>query len=240
MRPLVSENRDGVCWGLLVLLFLVSSAWGLYKWIDKVDGIIEAWFAGEQAGNAIADVLLGNYNPSGKLPITFPKRWEDCSAFGTYRTKDSVTEYSDGIFVGYRHFDKNDIEPLFPFGFGLSYTSFTYENLKINSKMFQSSDELKFTVDVKNSGNVNGAEIVQVYLSDLKSSVERPVKELKAFKKVFLREGESKTLEFSLDKSSLSFFDPEINNWRAEPGEFEILVGSSSRNIRLREKFTLK
>ena len=106
--------------------------------------------------------------------------------------------------------------------------------------MFQSSDELKFTVDVKNSGNVNGAEIVQVYLSDLKSSVERPVKELKAFKKVFLREGESKTLEFSLDKSSLSFFDPEINNWRAEPGEFEILVGSSSRNIRLREKFTLK
>jgi beta-glucosidase len=210
------------------------------KWIDKVDGIIEAWFAGEQAGNAIADVLLGNYNPSGKLPITFPKRWEDCSAFGTYHTKDSVTEYSDGIFVGYRHFDKNNIEPLFPFGFGLSYTSFTYENLKINSKILQSSDELKFTVDIKNTGNVNGAEIAQVYLSDLKSSVERPVKELKAFKKVFLREGESKTLEFSLDKSSLSFFDPEIKNWRAERGEFEILVGSSSKDIRLREKFTLK
>ena len=222
-----------------IIVLTTGSPVLMEKWVNKIDGLIEAWFAGEEAGNAIADVLLGNYNPSGKLPVTFPKQWEDCSAFGTYHTKDSVTVYSDGIFVGYRHFDKNNIEPLFPFGFGLSYTSFSYENLKINSSAIQPSDNLKFTVDIKNRGDRDGAEIVQVYINDLKSSIERPVKELKAFKKIFLKKGESKTLEFSLDKSSLSFFDPAVKDWIAEPGDFEILVGSSSRDIKLKQRFTL-
>jgi len=209
------------------------------KWLNKIDGLLEIWFGGQEIGNAVADVLLGNHNPSGKLPITFPKRWEDCSAFPTYKAKDSITEYSDGIFVGYRHFDKYNIEPLFPFGFGLSYTAFSFDNLKLNSQSMKQNDELKFSVDIKNTGNMDGSEIIQVYISDLKSSLERPLKELKAFKRVFLKKGESKKIEFSIDKSALSFFDPEGKTWIAEPGDFEILVGSSSRDIKLRQKFTL-
>jgi len=209
------------------------------KWLNKIDGLLEIWFGGQEIGNAVADVLLGNCNPSGKLPITFPKRWEDCSAFSTYKAKDSITEYSDGIFVGYRHFDKYNIEPLFPFGFGLSYTAFSFDNLKLNSQSMKQNDELKFSVDIKNTGNIDGSEIIQVYISDLKSSLERPLKELKAFKRVFLKKGESKKIEFSIDKSALSFFDPEGKTWIAEPGDFEILVGSSSRDIKLRQKFTL-
>ncbi len=209
------------------------------KWLNKIDGLLEIWFGGQEIGNAVADVLLGNHNPSGKLPITFPKRWEDCSAFPTYKAKDSITEYSDGIFVGYRHFDKYNIEPLFPFGFGLSYTAFSFDNLKLNSQSMKQNDELKFSVDIKNTGNMDGSEIIQVYISDLKSSLERPLKELKAFKRVFLKKGESKKIEFSIDKSSLSFFDPEGKTWIAESGDFEILIGSSSRDIKLRQKFTL-
>ncbi len=210
------------------------------KWIDKIDGLLEIWFGGQEIGNAVADVLLGNYNPSGKLPITFPKRWEDCSSFSTYKAKDSVTEYSDGIFVGYRHFDKYNIEPLFPFGFGLSYTSFSYNNLNLKNAAIHQDGELKFSVDIKNTGSMDGAEIIQVYISDLISSVERPIKELKAFKKIFLKKGESKKVEFSINKSSLSFFDLEKRTWIAEPGDFEILVGSSSKDIKLKEKFTLQ
>ena len=209
------------------------------KWIDKISGLVETWFGGEEVGNAIANVLLGNYNPSGKLPMTFPKRWEDCSAYPTYKARDSVTEYSDGIFVGYRHFDKYGIEPLFPFGFGLSYTTFSYDNLNLNSSSININDELRFSIDIRNTGNMDGAEIVQVYIKDLKSSVERPVKELKAFKKVFLKKGETKRVDFALDKSALSFFDPVKKEWIAEPGEFEVLVGSSSRDIKLKDKFTL-
>lgn len=210
------------------------------KWINKVDGLLEAWFAGEQAGNAIAEVLLGETNPSGKLPVTFPKRWEDCSAFNTYKKEDGTTRYKDGIYVGYRHFEKNNIKPLFPFGFGLSYTTFNYNDIKLSSKEITRNDKLTVTFKLKNSGNMVGSEVVQLYIRDLQSSVDRPVKELKAFKKIGLKAGDEKPAQFTIDKNALSFFDPKTKEWVAENGEFEILIGSSSQDIKLKETFTLK
>ena len=210
------------------------------KWLDNVSGLIEAWFAGEQAGNAIAEVLLGETNPSGKLPMTFPKRWEDCSAFDSYKKLDSTTIYEDGIYVGYRHFEKKNIQPLFPFGFGLSYTTFKYNDLKLSSKEIAKNDKLTVTINVKNTGKVKGSEVVQLYVRDLESSIDRPVKELKGFKKVSLNPGEERIVEFPIDQKTLSFFNPKLKDWTTESGEFEILIGSSSQDIQLKEKFTLK
>ena len=210
------------------------------EWLDKVDGLVEAWFAGEQAGNAIADILLGETNPSGKLPMTFPMKWEDCSAFNTYKKEDGTTRYEDGIYVGYRHFEKNNIQPLFPFGFGLSYTTFRYNDLKLSSKEINQNDKLTVSLNLKNTGKVKGSEIVQLYVRDIQASVDRPVKELKGFKKVSLNPGEEKNVEFTIDKKELSFFDPKLKDWTAESGEFEILIGSSSQDIKLKEKFNLK
>lgn len=210
------------------------------EWVDNVSGLIEAWFAGEQAGNAIAEVLIGETNPSGKLPMTFPKRWDDCSAFNTYKKEDGTTRYEDGIYVGYRHFEKNKIEPLFPFGYGLSYTTFNYSDLNLSSKEISQDEKLIVRTKIKNTGKVGGSEIVQLYIKDIQSSLDCPEKELKGFKKVYLKAGEEKTIEFALDKSALSFFDPKIKNWVAEAGEFEVLIGSSSKEIKLNKKFNLK
>lgn len=210
------------------------------KWIDKVDGLIEAWFAGEQAGNAIAEILLGEANPSGKLPMTFPKRWEDCSAFNTYKKEDGTTRYEDGIYVGYRHFEKNKIEPLFPFGYGLSYTAFEFSGLNLSSKEIDNNDKLTISLKLKNTGRSKGSEVVQLYINDLQSSVDRPVKELKAFKKVSLNPGEEKVVELTIDQNALSFFDTHKKMWIAEPGKFEVLIGSSSKDIKLKDTFNLK
>jgi beta-glucosidase len=212
----------------------------MYKWIDKVDGLIEAWFAGEQAGNAIAEILLGEANPSGKLPMTFPKRWEDCSAFNTYKKEDGTTRYEDGIYVGYRHFEKNKIEPLFPFGYGLSYTTFEYSGINLSSKEIDNNDKLTISLKLKNTGRSKGSEVVQLYINDLQSSVYRPVKELKAFKKVSLNPGEEKVVELTIDQNALSFFDTHKKMWIAEPGKFEVLIGSSSKDIKLKDTFNLK
>ncbi len=223
-----------------IIVLTTGSPVLMNEWLDKVDGLIEAWFAGEQAGNAIAEVLLGETNPSGKLPMTFPMKWEDCSAFNTYKKEDGTTRYEDGIYVGYRHFDRNNIKPLFPFGYGLSYTTFEYSGIYLSSKEINKNDKLTVTLKLKNAGKVNGSEVVQLYIKDIQSTIDRPEKELKRFKKVYLKAGEEKTIEFALDKSALSFFDPKIKNWVAEAGEFEVLIGSSSKDIKLKEKFTLK
>ncbi|HVO74270.1 MAG TPA: glycoside hydrolase family 3 C-terminal domain-containing protein, partial [Ignavibacteriaceae bacterium] len=227
------ELIDAVCKVNKKVIVVLNSGAAIVmdKWINKTAGILEVWFGGEEIGNAVADVLLGNYNPSGKLPVTFPKSWEDCSAYKTYRSMDSITYYSDGIFVGYRHFDKYKIEPLFPFGYGLSYTNFEYSNLQINGN--------EVSLDLKNSGNLEGSEIMQLYVKDLDASVERPEKELKRFTKVSLKPGEVRKINFTLDQRAFSFFDPAINGWKAEKGEFEILIGSSSRDIRLKGVFNL-
>ncbi len=217
------------------VVVLISGSPVLMDWAGNVKGIVEAWFNGEEVGNAVADVLIGKYNPSGKLPVTFPKRWEDCSAYPYYAKHDSVTEYGDDIFVGYRHFDKDNIEPLFPFGYGLSYTKFEYSNLKL----VHDGDKVVASFDIKNTGKLDGSEIAQLYVRDVESSVERPVKELKGFAKVSLKPGETKNIEITLNKNAFEFFNPKTESWTLEPGAFEIIVGSSSKDIHLRQSVTL-
>ncbi len=208
-------------------------------WIDEVPAVVEAFFPGQECGNAIAAVLFGDVNPSGKLPDTFPRRYKDNPAFANYPGENGKVHYREGIFVGYRHYDTKKIEPLFPFGHGLSYTDFKYSNLKISPAKAKAGDKIKVRTDVKNTGKVEGKEVVQLYISDIVSSVPRPLKELKAFQKVSLLPGEIKTVKFTLDKEALSFYNPAKKKWVAEPGDFEIQVGSSSRDIRARGKLTL-
>lgn len=208
-------------------------------WIGSVPAVVEAWYPGQECGNAIASVLLGEVNPSGKLPDTFPRRYEDNPAYKNYPGKDGKVSYAEGIFVGYRHYDTNEIEPLSPFGHGLSYTSFEYGNLRINPIKGKKGDSINVSVDIKNIGKTQGKETVQLYIHDVKSRLPRPPKELKGFRKVALRPGETKTVDFTLDEEALSFYDPEIREWVAEPGQFEIQVGSSSRDIRAKDTFTL-
>jgi beta-glucosidase len=206
-------------------------------WLDKVPAVLEAFYPGQECGNAIASILFGLVNPSGKLPDTFPRRLEDNPAFPNYPGANDKVVYGEGIFVGYRHYDAKKIEPLFPFGYGLSYTSFEYSGLKVSTA--KAKDKIKISINVKNTGKVAGKEVVQLYVSDIACSVPRPPKELKAFTKVALSPGETKKVEFTLTKEALSFYDVILKDWVAEPGDFEIQVGSSSRDIRAKGKFTL-
>ena len=208
-------------------------------WIDKVPAVLQLWYNSQEQGNGLADVLFGDVNPSGKLPTTFPIRLEDNPAYINYPGENGKVRYGEGIFVGYRYYDKKDIEPLFPFGHGLSYTSFKYSNLRLSAKSLTPNELLKIRVDVTNTGKVAGKEVVQVYVRDIQSSVARPEKELKAFAKVELAPKQTKTVTFTLDREAFWFFDVTRNIWTTEPGDFEVLVGASSRDIRLQESFTL-
>jgi beta-glucosidase len=197
-----------------------------------VTGILESWYPGEEGGSAIADVLVGDVNPSGKLPVTFPARWEDCSAFSTFPGTEGTTRYAEGIFVGYRHFDAKQVEPLFPFGYGLSYTTFAYESLAVSPEKLRPGAIIEARLTVRNTGDRRGAEVVQLYVGDVHSTLPRPPRELKAFQKVILDRGESRTLTFRIGPEALAFFEPERKAWALEPGAFDIQVGSSSRDIR--------
>lgn len=211
-------------------------------WVNEVPAIVQGWYLGTEAGNALAAVLVGDVNPSGKLPFTFPVRLEDNSAhsLGEFPGKDDQVFYKEGIFVGYRWHEKQNIKPLFGFGHGLSYTTFNYGKVTADKKEMTPSDKITFTVDVKNTGKREGSEVVELYISDLKSSLPRPVKELKGFEKVSLKPGETKTVSFTIDKSALSFFDADQHAWVAEPGDFEAIIGASSTDIRSRTGFKLK
>lgn len=206
-------------------------------WAEQVKSILLAYYPGQEGGNAIADILLGKINPSGKLPVTFPQRLVDNPAFINYPGSKDV-RYGEGIFVGYRYYDAKEVEPLFPFGHGLSYSDFIYKALQVPDAVKQGeSFEISFTV--KNNGQLAGKEVAQVYISDLMSRLQRPSKELKAFAKVDLAPDEEKRVTLSLDARALSYFDPELGSWLAEPGAFKVLVGSSSRDIRLTGQFYL-
>lgn len=221
-----------------IVVLINGSPIAMDEWLGNVPSVVEAWYPGLEGGYAIADILFGDVNPSGKLPITFPKKLSDSPAHVSNRTfpGDDNVFYDEGIFVGYRHFDTKNIEPLFPFGYGLSYTTFIYENLRVNPEKISNDEKFTVSVDVTNSGECTGAEIVQLYVQDVGSSVERPLKELKRFKKIHLNPGETKQITFELGKKDLSFFDEKNNCWLAEIGIFNILVGSSSRDIRLQSK----
>lgn len=224
-------------------------------WKDKVGAIVQAWFIGSEAGNAIADVLMGDANPSGKLPFTWYASLNDCGAHalntypGTWRSaKDKSAgsskiideEYKEGVYVGYRWTDKNNIKPTFAFGHGLSYTTFSMSNLRQSAKEMTRDGKLTFTVTVKNTGSKRGAETVQLYIKDKKSSVDRPVKELKGFKKVWLEPGEQKDVDMTIDNNALAYYDETTGTWKSEDGEFDALVGNASDNIMLKSRFMLK
>ncbi len=201
-------------------------------WIEQVPAVIEAFYPGLEGGHAIANILLGKVNPSGKLSVTFPKRYEDNPSYGNYPGTRQVY-YGEGVFVGYRYYDAKNVEPLFPFGHGLSYTTFSYSALRV-PKRARVGQPVTVSVTVTNSGDRAGKEVVQLYVGDRESSLPRPPKELKGFQKVSLKPGESVIVTFELDERAFSFYDPYRGGWVAEPGEFDILVGSSSRDIRLK------
>jgi beta-glucosidase len=210
-------------------------------WVDRVDGLVHAWYPGQEGGTALAQILFGEFSPSGKLPATFERRLEDNPTFRNYYPKqgEKRVEYKEGIFVGYREFDRSAAKPLFPFGFGLSYTSFQYSDLTITPSSAAMDASVSVSFQIKNTGTREGAEVAQVYVGDAHASVPRPVKELKGFSKVNLKPGESKRLTVKLDRRSFSFYDVVGKTWKAEPGDFAILVGSSSAKIELQGKFTL-
>ena len=216
-------------------------------WVNQVPAIVQGWFLGSEAGNAIAAVLLGDVNPSGKLPFTFPVRLEDVAAhqLGEYvgdRSKDVIdVKYNEGLFVGYRWADKQKkVKPLFPFGHGLSYTTFAYGKPVADKKVMSAGEQISFTVTVKNTGAREGQEIIQLYISDKKSSLPRPIKELKSFRKVKLAPGEEKEVTFTIDKEALSYFDDAKHAWVAEPGKFEAIIAASAADIKGVVPFELK
>jgi len=200
-------------------------------WVNQVPAILWAYFPGQEGGHALADILTGAVNPSGKLPLTLPARIEDNPTFINYPGDRSIL-YGEDIFIGYRYYDARKIEPLFPFGHGLSYTQFTYSELNCPPSIHQGEPvEISFTI--RNDGNRSGSEVAQVYLHDVQSRVPRPPRELKGFKRVFLDPGAEVRLTVKLDERAFSFYDQDLHQWIAEPGYFEIHVGSSSRDIRL-------
>ena len=220
-----------------VVVLIVSGNAVEMPWVDKVDGIVQTWFLGTETGHAIADVVLGKVNPSGKLPFTFPVKLEDngAHALDAYDKDNLSVEYKEGIFVGYRWAEKHNIKPLFAFGHGLSYTTFKYGEATCR----KSGSGYKVTVDVTNTGSREGKEIVQLYISDEESYLERPVKELKGFKKIALAPGETKKVTFEIEPDMLKFYDP-AKGWVLEPGKFTVHVGAASDDIRTTVDFNVK
>jgi beta-glucosidase len=209
------------------------------SWIDGPKAILEAGLGGQAVGGAILDVLSGKVNPSGKLAETFPVRIEDTPAYINYPGENNKVYYGERLFVGYRYYDKKEIKPLFPFGFGLSYTTFEYTNLLINKTEMNAGETLDIAVTIHNSGTRAGKEVVQLYVESLTSQFIRPQKELKAFAKVELEPGQSKDVHMTLEERDFQIYDDELQDWRTEGGEYNILIGSSSETILLRERVTV-
>lgn len=236
-----------------IILVLNSGGGVSMPWLKKCKALLYAWYPGQEGGNALGEIIFGKVNPSGKLPISIEKQWKDNAAFNTYDTSFAVPHakpfytlygkehemkhlnYKEGIFTGYRHYESKNIEPLFAFGFGLSYTSFELFELSVNKNKLSGNDSLQVMLKIKNTGYSNGSEVIQVYIRDVASSLPRPVKELKAFKKVILEPGQTSLVKFSINKEMLSFYDPGKHDWITEEGDFEILVGNASNNIKLKQ-----
>lgn len=205
-------------------------------WIGDVKAVLYAYLGGEAVGPAIVDILYGDVNPSGKLAETFPLRLEDNPSYLYYFGEGDRTEYREGIFVGYRYYDKKNLPVLFPFGHGLSYTRFEYSDMALDKTEMRDTDTLTVTLKVKNVGSMAGKEIVQLYVADDESTVIRPVKELKGFEKVELQPGEEKTVRFTLDKRAFAYYNTDLADWHVESGDFTIMAGKSSRDIQLSAK----
>lgn len=241
MEALAAANRN--------LVFVnISGDPVAMPWAAKVPAIVQGWYNGSEAGEAIAAILTGDANPSGKLPYTWPQKLDDVGAHalnafpGTWRADKKIIdeEYKEGIYVGYRWADKQKTSPLFAFGHGLSYTTFSLSNLRADNSAMTRDGKITFTVTVSNTGKRAGAETVQLYIHDAKSTVDRPYKELKGFAKVYLQPGESKDVSISIANDALSFYDEATGAWKSEDGKFEALVGDASDNLKLKKAFELK
>jgi beta-glucosidase len=208
------------------------------RWLDKTPALLDMWYGGQEGGHALAAILFGDANPSGKLPVTLPKEFKDSPAAANYPGENLKVNYAEGIYVGYRYFDSKNVVPAFPFGFGLSYTGFAYSGLTVTPKV-SGNAPIEVSLKVKNTGTRAGAEVIQLYVHDGHSHIDRPVRELKGFQRVELEAGETQTVQFTLDRAALSYWSPTRKTWVAEPGAFEIQVGASSRDIRLRAPLTL-
>jgi beta-glucosidase len=222
-----------------IVVFNAGDPITMTGWVDDVPAILDMWFGGQEGGHGIADVLFGDVNPSGKLPFSFLKEWKDSPAYGNYPGVSLRVDYAEGIYVGYRYFDKHNISLQYPFGYGLSYTSFDYSDLKITPGKFSETQPVQVTLNLHNSGSRAGAEVVELYVHDGHSSVDRPIKELKGFRRVELAPGETEPVSFTLDRSAFSYYSTAKKDWVAEPGEFEILVGASSQDIKLKGNLEL-
>ena len=210
------------------------------EWIDDVAAVLEAYMMGQAGGAAVADVLFGRVNPSGKLAETFPHKLSDTPAFLNWPGNAGVVRYNEGLYIGYRYYDARKIPVKFPFGFGLSYTTFAYSNLKLSASSFTDVDGLTVSLDVTNTGSMAGKEVVQIYVHDQKSALDRPVKELKGFAKVELQPGETKTVTFDLDFRAFAYYHPEYKQWITEDGQFDIIAAASATDIRACATVTLK
>ncbi|WP_303982655.1 glycoside hydrolase family 3 C-terminal domain-containing protein [Niallia circulans] len=219
-----------------VIVVLSNGAPVEMPWLNKVKAVLEGYLGGQAIGGAIADILFGVISPSGKLAETFPQKLVHNPSYLNFPGNGETVEYREGVFVGYRHYDTRDVEPLFPFGYGLSYTTFEYSDLQVNKKQMKDDEFLTVSVKVTNTGDMEGKEVVQLYVKDVDATIPRPEKELKGFKKVLLKSGESTTVEFELDKRAFAYYNVTINDWHVETGAFEILVGKSSREILLKEE----
>ena len=208
-------------------------------WIDEVAAVLQAWYPGQECGNAIADVLFGEFNPSGRLPLSWPVALANNPASLSYPGERGTVAYREGIYAGYRFYDRMQFAPLFPFGHGLSYTEFTYGDVRLSADEIAPGDTIRVEVDVMNVGGRAGAEVVQLYVHDLESALPRPEKELKSFARIELGPGESGTATMTLDMRSFAYFDDLRNAWVAEAGEFDLLIGSSSRDIRVCQRVTV-
>ncbi len=218
-----------------VVVVLLNGSAVAMPWADKVKGIVEAWLGGQAGGGAIADVLTGRVNPSGKLTETFPMNLEQTPTYPNFPGRNGRAEYGEGLFIGYRYYDKKHLQPLFPFGFGLSYTNFAYTGIQTSSQTFDADADAEFTVEVtvKNVGPVAGKEVVQLYIRERQPRVVRPDQELQAFAKVALEPGQEGVVRFSLNRRNLACYDPDVHEWEVNSGVFDVLVGSSSRDLPL-------
>ncbi len=236
INAILSVNKN------TVVVLTAGGAVDMTQWIDNTPVLLDTWYPGEEGGTALAQLLFGEYSPSGKLPASFERRWDDNATANSYYDKDGSkhVEYSEGVFLGYRHFDRVRTKPLFPFGYGLSYTTFEYRNLRVTPTNGSTAMAITVSFQLTNTGSREGAEVAQLYVGDRHSHVARPVKELKGFAKVNLKPGESRTIELTLDRHAFSYYDVAGKQWKAEPGDFDILVTGSSADRALAGKFTLE
>ncbi len=202
-------------------------------WADKVPAILNMFLTGQAGGSAVCDIIFGDVNPCGKLSETYPYALEDNSSYNNFPGTQVSVEYREGVYVGYKYYDTAKKDVAFPFGFGLSYTTFEYSDVKVSADKIKDTDTVTVSFKIKNTGNVDGAEVAQVYVNDVESTIYRPVKELRAFKKVFLKAGEEKEVSIELDKRAFAYYNVNIGDWHVESGDFKILVGASSRDIKL-------